>query len=496
MPAVLLNAPAIEPAQITRPPEPIADGRVLVSPDDYRGPSHFVHLHNHTVYSTLDGVATPDQYAAECKKRGYPAMSATEHGNMGSVPDMYMAFKKVGLKYIPGCEIYFCDYEPERRRRAKLGVKLSKPPTLEQGGDWDAIEDYHNLARARHLTVLAKNEIGYTNLIKLTTQAYATGFYRRPRVWFDKLCEFKEGLIVLSGCLNGPICHELRRHHRDGDRQPRWKSKDGRGAIDWVKKFSDVFGEDYYIEGQMPGIPGDDWIFRTLITIADKYKKKFVLANDCHYLERVDYELQTIMMAIDQGVVLDENLHSEELFHVNSSEQYMKTRAELWARFRNCDYSKGIDDRMFETMCDNTLEIAEKCKGFKANSAPKIPNFDGADNQLGRIVATKLKEMQLHKSDRRFQIDGREVTYVQQAKIELERITEKGFSSYFLITQDLIRYGKDRGWPFNPRGSASGSLVCYLLGISPIDPLPWGLSFDRFLSPSRGGFMVNMRMPD
>jgi len=452
-----------------------------VTPADYRGPKHFVHLHNHTVFSTLDGVATPEQYAAQCVQRGYPAMSATEHGHMGSVPDMHAAFKKAGVKFIAGCEIYFNDYEEERKQLGPGFRKLK-------------VEDpdyYMRLARNRHLTLLAKNQVGFTNLIKLTTQAYQTGFYYKPRIWYDKLLDFKEGLIVLSGCLNGPVCHELRLLDPDGRPTPRLHSPDKRGAIDWIRRFRRDFGADYKIELQMPGIPGDVMVFRQLVTVADHLGIDLVLANDCHYLHRADFQLQKVMMAIDQGLPVD----SPELFHVNSDEQYMKDRAELWARFRTGGYSAGLDDGVFERACDNTLAVAEQCQPLTIDSSPKIPTFADADRELARIVARRLHELGLDKVSKRYLIDNREVTYLDQAKLELERIIEKGYSSYFLITHDLINYGLQQGWPFSPRGSAGGSLVNFLLGISPIDPLPWGLSFDRFLSPSRGGFMQNLQMP-
>ena len=143
----------------------------------------------------------------------------------------------------------------------------------------------------------------------------------------------------------------------------------------------------------------------------------------------------------------------------------MKTRAELWARFKNGGYSEGFDDGVFERMCNNTLLVAEKCQPFAVDTSPKIPEIDNADNALRRAVAKSLKERGLDKCTDKFIIDGREVSYVQQAKIELDRFIDKGFASYFLITQDLVSFGREKGWPFSPRGSAGGSLVCYLLGI-------------------------------
>lgn len=429
-------------------------------PEQYGGPTEFVHLHNHTVFSALDGVATPEQYAEQCAIRGYPAMSATEHGHMASVPDMYMAFKKAGVKYIPGCEIYFNDWEPERQRVEAAGFKVRSP-------EWRAanFEVSNRINRNRHLTILCKNETGFHNLVKLTTQAYETGLFGTGRVqfnriWFEKLCEFKEGLIVLSGCLNGPVSHELRYKQlldKDGNvlLERDLKTRVNAAAA-YMKKFKEVFKDDYYIEFQMPGVADDVMVFQQQVKLADFYKIKTVLANDCHYLTRQDFILQKIMMAVAQ----ETTINSPDLFHVNSDEQYMKTRAELWARFKNFGYSKGMDDGVFESMCDNSLLIAEKCKTFVADTAPKIPEIGRADAQLVEIVTKELERKELLNNKRTFIIDGREVTYAKQAKIELQRFIDKGFASYFLITRDLVQYGTSRGWPFSPRGcSIPGALV-------------------------------------
>jgi DNA polymerase-3 subunit alpha len=463
---------------------------------EYTGPSEFVHLHLHTLYSSLDGVGSPTQYVDQCVKRGYRAIAATEHGHMGSVPDMYLECKKGKIKYISGCEIYFNDWEPVRQKLEKDGIKVRSQEWREANPELAG-----RITRNRHLTVLCKNETGFHNLVKLTTQAYQSGLFglgkkQFNRIWFDKLCEHKEGLIILSGCLNGPVSHELRFKeitNREGvvvgERDLKTRIND---AVQYIKKFKAVFGEDYYMELQMPGVEDDDVVFRTLIALADKFKIKLVLANDAHYLERKDFTLQKIMMAIAQGVTVD----SPDLFHVNSDEQYFKTRGELWERFKNFTYCKGIDDGAFESACDNTLEIADKCEPFNIDPDVKIPIIDDGDTKLRMLVAKRLHEKGLDTDTRVFIIDGKKVTYVDQAKLEINRFIEKGFSGYFLITRDLITYGKNRGWPFSPRGSAGGSLVCYLLGITNIDPLLFGLSFDRFLSPARGGYMLDVKMPE
>lgn len=437
----------------------------IYTPEQYAGTGEFVHCHSHSIFSVLDGIATPEQYAERCAEWGHPGMAITEHGHMASVPDMHFAFKKHNLKFIPGCEIYFNDFEPKRQVLEQQGIKYRSPEWRKQNPELAA-----RISRNRHLTVLCKNEIGFHNLVKLTTQAYETGLFgmgrtQYNRIWFEKLCEFKEGLIILSGCLNGPVAHELRSRavmDREGNvLVERDRKKCVNDAVQYIKKFRKIFGEDYYIELQMPGIPGTDIfpsdveVFHDLIALADHFKIKTALANDCHYLVREDFVLQKIMMAVAQETTID----SPDLFHVNSDEQYMKSRGDLWSRFKN-EYSKGLDDRCFEHMCDNTLEIADKCDKFYADSTPKNPSIRNEDEVLTRIVATELKKRGLDKNTEKFIIDGREVTYVDQAKLELKRFIDKGFASYFLITRDLVQFGKARGWPFSPRGcSVPDSLV-------------------------------------
>lgn len=468
-------------------------------PQQYAGPKEFVHLHAHTVYSFLDGCATPEQYARQCSERNYPAMAATEHGHMGSVPDMYLAFKQVGLKYIPGCEVYYCDWELKRQQLIASGEKI-------RSKEWkkDNEELYLRLFRSRHLTLLCKNEIGFQNLLKLTTQAYKTGRYVVGknifnRIWFEKLCEYKEGLIVLSGCLNGPASHEIRfQSYKTGNKEDNDETiveRDKKGCIqsayNYIKKFKREFGDDFYIELQMPGVEKDEEVFKVLLGMADMLKIKTALTNDCHYITKNDHLLQKIMMAISQGT----NIYDENLFYSNSEEQFMKSRPELWSHFKNNPkYSLGVDDGKFEEMCDNTLEIADKIEKLNIDASPKIPTIQDAEEQLKNIIYTELKQRNLYHSTKKYIVDGNSVTHLEQAEIELDRFISKGFAGYLLITYYIIEYGKKMGNIFTPRGSAGGSIICYLLGISSLDPLEWGLSFDRFLSKARGGYLLNVRM--
>jgi DNA polymerase-3 subunit alpha len=445
----------------------------------------------------LDGVLTSDQLFETCKKRGWPALAVTEHGNMASVPDNYFAAQKHNIKYIPGVEIYYNDYELERQRMTNADESIRDLKTSENPVD---VEKYNSLARNRHLTLLAQNMTGFTNLVKLTTQAYDTGFYYKPRIWFDKLAEYSEGIIVLSGCLNGPISHILR-NPSVTDPQYNCKlntitRKQMNDAVTYIKKFKELLGSNFYIEVQMPCLPdrAEDKIqevrvFITLVKLANYCGVPIVLTNDAHYLDRRDFMIQKIMMAVDQDTYVDD----PELFHVNSDEQYFKTRAELYNTFKTHGYCAGLKDEDFENMCDNTLRIAEKCEDFQPDKSPKVPREENANDILRELVYTALKEKCLFDNNTKYTIDNKLVTYKEQADIELDRFIEKDFASYFLITRNFINYSLSKGAPVGPRGSVGGSLVCYLLGITAIDPLKWGTSFSRFLSPSRGGYMLNIK---
>ena len=470
------QAPPAPPAPPLPPPPPPITAEEAEA--KFPGKTEMVHLHNHSLFSLLDGVAHPSDYFKVCAERKWPACAITEHGVLNSIPDAYLAAKEHKIKFIVGCEFYFNDFEQKRRdlfaKGAKMGELKQKFPDLA-----------NRISRNRHITVLAKNEVGYINMLKINKAAWEFGFYYKPRVSFDLLAKHHEGLIVLSGCLNGPVCHELRNGNL--------VSKDYIiGAINYVKKFQKVFGEDFYLELQMPGVPGDLDVFKKLSILASQMKIKTVITNDCHYLNRKDFYLQKIMMAIDQQIPVDD----PNLFHVNSDEQFMKTRAELRATFVTKEYGKFVPISVFEDSCTNTLEVADKCTSFKANLEPKLPVVQNADEELRRLVYEGLVAKGLDKDETIYTYDERPVTYKQQAEIELKRIIEKKFASYFLVTLSLIDASREKQWPIGPgRGSVGGSLVSYVLGIHELDPIKWNLSFNRFMSPSRGGYMLNCMMP-
>ena len=450
----------------------------------YAGPKDFTHLHSHSLFSTLDGVGTPEDYIHRASQLGMTSFALTDHGSLAGLPDAYWAAKSHKIKFMAGCEIYLNDFHQKMKEFQSRDINIA---TLKIS-DPEFVERYR---RNRHLTVICKNMTGYKNLIHLMKDAWELGQYGKyPRTWTEQLMKYREGLIVLSGCLNGPVCHELRRGHTE-------KSKGNKAgvtmyykkALNYVKVMREIFGDDFYIELQIPGatIEGAREVFFQLSDISKKLQIPAVMTGDMHYLHRRDFELQKAMMAVEQNTTISD----PNLFHVDSDEGFFKNRAQFREVFFEHEYSRYDGVEWFEKICDNTMAISEKCQPFQPDLSPKLPEIQDADATIQKLVAEGLIKRNLHTNNTRYMIDGKLVTYKEQAKIELSRIIEKKFSSYFLITRNLVLHAKDINCDVGPaRGSAGGSLVCYLIDIHDMDPLKWGLSFDRFLSPSRGGFML------
>jgi DNA polymerase-3 subunit alpha len=425
----------------------------------YPGPTEFAHLHNHTIFSPLDGIASPEDYMKKCREFGMPAMAVTDHGQLSAFPDAYFASKKHGVKFIPGCEIYYNNYHTQLLRFQESGQKWATLKTHD-------LALWERMRRNRHITVLAKNMVGFRNLINMTSEAWEIGFYYKPRIWFDILSQHKEGLIILTGCINGPISYELQLMYsilRGENVDKQEAAKCWAEGEKQLLQFKEAFGDNLYFEVQMPG---EDFavsldVFRWSLFMAEKHNVKPVLTNDCHFVDPSDFETQRSMMAIDQNLTLE-----DEIFGANSRDQFFKNRAQLRQTFFEQEYCKGIPQAMFEAACDNTVEVAEKCEGFAPDLEPKLPSIPDAERQLCVLVLGKLKERALDTDRQKYAMDGIEVTHKEQIEIELKRIIEKGFASYFLIMRELVQYSRDERWDVGPaRGSAGGSLVCYLLGI-------------------------------
>ena len=400
-------------------------------------PDSFVHLHVHTEYSLLDGAVRIDDLIAKAVKLKMPAVAMTDHGNLYGCIDFYQACKKAKIKPIIGCELYVAPREKELRKEVP-GFK----------------NNYH-------LTVLAKNAVGFQNLSKLVSRAHLDGQYYKPRTDRKDLESYGEGLIILSGCLNSEINESIRAGQLDH----------ARSTLEW---FKERWGDDFYLELH-DHINGDVAEAQRKCTVqllewSREYNIKPVAANDVHFLDRTDHAAHDVMICIGTGkMVFDENRmkYSEEV--------YFKTPKEMIKLF------KDVPGALW-----STLEIADKVDieiKLDATSSEKYPQFDAPDGSPREEYFQRLCRDGLE-----VRFGGRAATEELQTRLnyEMEIMTKMGFLSYFLIVWDFIKWAKDNGIPVGPgRGSAAGSLVAYALGITDCDPLRFSLIFERFLNPER-----------
>ncbi len=432
----------------------------------------FVHLHLHTEYSLLDGACRLDKLMERAHDLKFPAISITDHGVMYGAIDFYKAAREKGMKPIIGCEVYVAP-----------GSRLEKKSS--SGG-----KDVYN-----HLVLLAKDEIGYQNLVKLVSDAHLKGYYYKPRIDKEILVQHKEGLIALSGCLASEIPEAISKDDL----------KHARDAIDWFKQ---VLGpENFYLELQNHGIPEQAKVNKHLIPWAKEFGLKFVATNDVHYVERGHSHAHDCLICIGTQALLTD---TKRMRYV--PEQFF---------LRSADEMKALFHEVPDAV-QNTLEVAEKCNVEIAFNKLYYPVFAPPEHftregYLRQLLAEGLNTrygMRARAEGEEFVIDSvedaRQLPTFQpvegqndftsladpsvadairvvtdRLKMELKVIEKTGFISYFLIVGDFVRYGRSIGVSCVARGSAAGSIVTYLLEISNVDPIRYGLLFERFLNPER-----------
>ena len=402
----------------------------------------FVHLHSHTEYSLLDGAARIDALFARAAEYEMPALAVTDHGAMFGALGFYEAGVAAGVKPIIGVETYVA---PSSRFERAPG---------------ESEEKY------RHLTILARNETGYRNLLRLVTDAHLEGFYHRPRVDKELLAERAEGLIGLSGCLASEVAQLLLR------------GQDAK-ADEVASTYADIFGPgDFFVELQDHGLGEQRRILPGLIELAGRTGLPLVATNDLHYTEKQDAKPHDVLLCIQQQKVQTDT----NRLRFDSEEFYLKSAQEMRELF--CEVPQA---------CDNTLAIAEMCElelvyGDRVDPKERfhVPRFAPPD---GKDRDTYLRELVLAGAGERYDELTPEVA--ERIDHELGVIASMGFSGYFLIVWDLIRFARENGIRVGPgRGSAAGSVVSYSLRITDLDPLRYGLIFERFLNPGR------LQMPD
>lgn len=394
----------------------------------------FVHLHNHSCYSLLDGACKLEAMVEKAASLGMPALAISDHGVMHGVIDFYKLCKKNKIKPVIGCEVYVA---PGSRFR-KDGGRDEK---------------------AYHLLLLAKNEKGYQNLIKLVSKAWLEGFYYKPRIDRELMEEYSEGLIATSACMAG----EIARLAMDG------KMEEAKESALWHKK---VYGQDnYYIELQNQGIEEQRLLNVRLAEIAKETEIPLVATNDIHYVKREDAKMHDILLCLQTGKIISD----QDRMKFPTDEFYLKSAEEMQQALG--DYPEALA---------NTLKIAEACNLDFTFDQMHMPDYQVPESYNSLTYFEYLCQEGLKK---RYPSPDQEV--LQRLSYETEMLKQMGYIDYFLIVWDFIDYARRHGIYVGPgRGSAAGSLVAYLLGITDIDPLKYDLIFERFLNPER------VSMPD
>ncbi|KAA3617495.1 MAG: DNA polymerase III subunit alpha [Calditrichaeota bacterium] len=397
----------------------------------------FVHLHSHTHYSLLDGAGRLNDMVNKAGDLGMNALAITDHGNLFGSVEFYNACKKKNIKPIIGCEAYIAPGKHDFRQKME-GEK-----------------NYY------HLILLAKNQTGFKNLIKLSSIAYLDGMYYKPRIDFDLLTQYSEGLIATSACMSGPIA---------------WKLRQGKKAeaIKMAEDYLTLFGDDFYFEIQDHQIPEEQHVYPQVYDLAKEMGVKVVATNDTHYLDHGDHEAHDILICLQTGKDRDD----PNRMRYGTEQLYMKSPDEMFNLFKDKPH-----------VLENTLEIADKINLELDFSARHLPTFKIPESEGNLSEDDFLKTLALRGAEKKFSNVSKEV--IDRIDFELGVIRDMGFAGYFLITQDFIAAARDRDIPVGlGRGSAAGSMVAYTLGITDVDPLKYDLLFERFLNPAR------ITMPD
>ncbi|MCB4774040.1 MAG: DNA polymerase III subunit alpha [Sulfurovum sp.] len=422
----------------------------------------FTHLHLHTEYSLLDGANKIKALAAKVKELGMTSVAMTDHGNMFGTIDFYNTMRKEGIKPIIGMEAYVHNQE-------EIGDK--------------------SVRQRFHLCLYAKNETGYKNLMFLSSRAYIEGFYYYPRINWDLLKKHSEGLVCSSACLQG----EVNWHLNLSDRNVKFGAKGYEEAKQVALRYKEVFGDDFYLEIMRHGIEDQHSIDKQIIQLSQETGIKIVATNDTHYTNPEDADAHEAFMCIAMNKLYDDPNRLRHSVH----EFYVKSPAEMVELF--ADIPEAIEA---------TQEIANKCNLEIKLGNPTPPNFKFA-REHAKDIGLMLPEPEVEYSlendkvlfveesrrglEERLKIISKErhQEYRDRLQVEIDIINNMKFPGYMLIVWDFVRAAKDMGIPVGPgRGSAAGSLVAYALKITDIDPIPYGLLFERFLNPER------VSMPD
>ncbi|MHB8302807.1 MAG: DNA polymerase III subunit alpha [Acidobacteriaceae bacterium] len=403
--------------------------------------AEFTHLHLHTDYSLLDGACDVEKLVKHVKGMGQKAVAMTDHGNIYGAVQFFDAAKKYDINPILGCELYICQKDDHR---------------AEPQGD-----QYH------HLLVIAESDEGYRNLVRITSEASLHGFYRKPRVSKKFLAEHSKGLIGFSGCLAGELCGHLMKENYDAARTT-------------AKQYEDIFGRgNFFLEIQDQGLEMEKKIHADLFRLEKDLDIPLIATNDSHYIGHDDHHAHDVLLCVQTG----STIHDEKRFRFDGDQFYVKSAEEMLSVFSQTP-----------EVVARTMQFAERCHVKIDKISDPFPQFDvppgfTIDSYFEKICREGFRR-RLDTAVRHLRDRGnlRHTTeeYEQRLQREIDCIQQMKFSGYFLIVWDFIRYAKEQDIPVGPgRGSAAGSLVSYVMGITDVDPLQGELLFERFLNPER-----------
>ena len=421
--------------------------------------SNFVHLHVHSHYSLMDGLCTPHELLVAGQKHGHTAMAITDHGTLSSHRDMQIAAKELGMKPILGLEAYISATDRFDKR--------------------DVRKRDDNTSVYNHIILLAKDQAGLKNLQKMSELAWTEGYYHKPRIDMELLNDYKEGIIVLSGCMNGLVAKSIERNDLDK-------------AKEYVRWFKNTFGDDFYIEVQAHN-PAD--LNFKLLELADEFEVKPVVTSDAHFDTPDQRALEEILLIISTKPSMDKEADYdsgkkrkdifERLNHLYPDRPISFEEIDVYIQERN-ELEKSMQKQGITRtdIYDNTLDIESKIGEYEFYSGlemlPKPKN--NADEELRKLCEEALENIM--PMDTAYGAD-----YKERLEEELGVIKNKQFASYFLVVADMVGWAKSNDIFVGPgRGSAAGSLVCYLLGITDVDPIQYDLLFFRFVNPDRNDF--------
>ncbi len=405
----------------------------------------FIHLHNHTHYSLLDGACKVDSLIDVALEHEMPAVALTDHGVTFGAMEFYKKAKKKGLKPIIGCEVYVADGPRFDKQLTSVGGTKKK-------------RNYF------HLVLLAKNYEGYRSLNKLTSRAHTEGYYYKPRIDRELLTECHEGLVALSACAGGVVSAHL-------------VNEDMAAAREAAIFYRDLFGEDFFLEVQDHGIPVDRYVLEGMPILAQELKIPLVATNDCHYIRQEHAVAHNVLLHIRDASKNGSRIDVESELRYGTKNYYFKSAEEMAQLLGK--YPGAIE---------NTVAIAERCN-VELPKELYMPQFPIPAESSATTLDDYLREITWKGIESRYQEVTEEVR--QRTDFELDVITRMGYSGYFLIVQDFIRAARDRGVSVGPgRGSAAGSIAAFAMGITNIDPIRYDLLFERFLNPDR------VSMPD